>query len=122
MKPAFFALTVLITAFLGGCASVGTKIEQASIEKIEKGKTTKTELIAAFGTPMTASLLGDGRESMMWVYSKAKVKGATFIPVVGAFAGGSETSTQMLQVILNKDKVVEDFTTNNSKMEMRMGS
>ena len=118
-------LTVLAliscVALVGGCASAGTKVEQSAVAQIQKGKTTKTEVIALLGAPMSASLMGDGKEMMMWSYAQTQIKGATLIPIVGIFAGGSNTKMTMFQVILNKDKIVEDYLWNDSNIEAKMG-
>lgn len=114
-------LAVSISSFIG-CASAGTKVEQSSVDNIVKGETTKSEAIALLGSPMSASLTGDGKEILVWSYAQTKMKGATFIPVVGLFAGGSNTNMTTFQVILNSEKVVEDYLWNNSNIESRIGS
>jgi outer membrane protein assembly factor BamE (lipoprotein component of BamABCDE complex) len=118
-------ISVLASAFLavaifgGGCASTshGTKIDTQNVSKIEKGVTTRAEVEQMFGSPMNVSLMGDGRRSMTYHYmeSDTKVKGTSFIPIAGAFMGGSKGKmrTQQLQVILTKDEVVEDYVMND---------
>ena len=106
---------------LAGCASAGNKIDPDAVSKIEKGVTTKAQVIALLGNPMSVSLLGDGREMLFWSYARTRLKGATFVPVVGLFKGGSNTNTNAVQVLLNKDKIVEDFTSNDSTIESKMG-
>jgi outer membrane protein assembly factor BamE (lipoprotein component of BamABCDE complex) len=120
--------TKLLASLLGlallalfGCASAGTKIDQSATAKIQKGVTTKEQVVALLGAPMSDTLMGDGREMMMWSYAQTQVKGATFIPVVGLFAGGSDTKMTMFQVVLNKDKIVEDCLWSNSSFEAKMG-
>lgn len=122
MKSIIIVLTLISCAVLvDGCASAGTKIEQSSVSQIQKGKTTKPEVIALLGAPMSASLMGDGKEMMMWSYAQTQIKGATLIPIVGIFAGGSNTKMTTFQVILNKDKIVEDYLWNDSNIEAKMG-
>lgn len=111
-----FALLTLL-----GCASAGTKVEQSSVDQIHKGTTTKAEVIALLGAPISDTLLPDGREMMVWSYSHAQVKAATFVPVVGLFAGGSDMKMTTFQVILNKDQIVENYLFSNGAIDARMG-
>jgi len=101
--------------------SSGTKVEQSAVSKIIKGKTTKSEVIALLGNPMSASLTGNGKEIDTWSYAHTQVKGSAFVPVVGVFAGGPDMKLQTFQVILNKNKVVEDYLWNESNIESRTG-
>lgn len=121
MKTFLAVLAAALAVLFSGCASSGTKIDPAAVQRIEKGKTTKAKLLAMFGAPLSASLLGDGREVLVWSYAHARVKAATVIPVVGIFAGGADTDTQTLQVILDERKVVQDFTSNTGRIETRTG-
>jgi outer membrane protein assembly factor BamE (lipoprotein component of BamABCDE complex) len=122
MKTRLIASLLGLTLFLlAGCASAGTKIDQSATAKIQKGMTTKEQVIALLGAPMSDALVGDGREMMMWSYAQTQVRGATFIPVIGLFAGGSDTKMTMFQVILNKEKIVDDCLWSNSSIEAKMG-
>ncbi len=114
-------VVAVFAALFQGCASSGTKIDPAAVSQIERGVTTKAQLVAALGNPISASMLGNGRELLVWSYAQTRVKGRTFIPVVGAFAGGADTKMETLQVILDSDKVVEDYLWNNSQIETKTG-
>jgi outer membrane protein assembly factor BamE (lipoprotein component of BamABCDE complex) len=123
-KSILLVLALVVSAALlqTGCASsVGRQIDLSQVTRIEKGKTTKAELLQMFGSPMSVALMGDGKEALIWHYTTSKVKGSTFIPVVGMMSGGADTQMTMLQVILNKEKVVDDFTHNVGNIESRMG-
>ena len=91
------------------------------MDQIHKGTTTKAEVIALLGQPMTDTLLPDGREMMLWSYSHAQVKAATFIPIAGAFVGGSDMKMTTFQVILTQQKVVVNYLWSGSAIEARMG-
>ena len=121
MRTIILVTFIAFAALCGGCASSGTKVEQSALSKIIKGKTTKSEVIALLGNPMSAQLTGNGKEIDTWSYAQAQAKGRSFIPVVGAFVGGSDMKLQTFQVILNKNKVVEDYLWNDSNIELRMG-
>jgi outer membrane protein assembly factor BamE (lipoprotein component of BamABCDE complex) len=121
MKNPIQLVILAVCLALAGCASAGVKVDSNAVAKIQKGVTTKAEVLALLGAPMTDTLAGDGREFMLWSYAHTQMKGATFIPVVGMFAGGSNTKMTTCQVILNKDKVVEDMLLSDGNIEAKMG-
>lgn len=115
-------LSILITAaLLAGCASAGRPIAQQNVSQIKTGVTTETDLVRLFGPPNSKSLSSEGKTLMMWVYSESQVKGTTFIPIVGAFAGGVNSRTQTLQVLIGRNGKVERYVTNDSPIEARSG-
>jgi len=121
MKNPMPVILLVALVALGGCASAGTKVEQSAVDQIHKGSTTKAEVIALLGQPIADTLGFDGREIMVWSYSHAQIKAATFIPIAGAFVGGSDMKMQTFQVILNKDGIVENYLLSNGAIDARMG-
>ncbi|MFA5143735.1 MAG: outer membrane protein assembly factor BamE [Candidatus Omnitrophota bacterium] len=125
MTMAFFVTMAGI--FLAGCATMtyGTKLDQSKVSQIKKGATTRAEVEALFGPPAYVSILNDGRRTMSYNFTETSmaVTPETFIPVVAYFAGGTrgQTKTQMLQIILSKADIVEDyeFTDSTSKTETK---
>jgi len=115
------ASLLLVVTLLAGCASAGTEIDQSATTQIQKGVTTKQQVIALLGAPMGDTLSFDGKEMMFWSYSQTRIKGATFIPVYGLFAGGANMRTTMFQVILGPDKIVQDYLWSDSNIDSRVG-
>jgi hypothetical protein len=67
---------------------------------------------------------GGGRMlSYNYTETKGNVTPVTWIPVVGTLVGGADAKsrTQMLQVSLNKDEVVEDYQFNDNTTNSQMG-
>lgn len=119
MKRLF--MTIFIATFLIGCATIGTRIEQDKIEQIKEGVTTKEEVIALMGQPPIQTLTSDGETIMTYMFTKAKIRATSFIPVVGMFVSGADTEQAMFQIIINKDNVVEKYLFNKSKMPINTG-
>jgi len=111
---------ILCFSFIG-CASYGNKINAGYVDKIEKGKTTEKEIVANLGNPMSVSITPEGHKFLMYMYTYAQTKASSFIPFVGAFTGGADTSTQMLQIWLDKNGIVTNFAFTNSQSEMNTG-
>lgn len=92
-----FSVASIVVA-LAGCMSnltSGNKLDTNSIRTIRTGKTTKADMVRVFGQPPTRMTRDKGTE--IWVYSHTKAKNhtnaATFIPIVGLFAGGGKLTT-----------------------------
>jgi hypothetical protein len=84
---------LLSVAVLAACVSVGTQVEQADVDRFQKGVTTPAEVVAKLGAPQETGHKNNGDTTLSYVYMKGTPKPATFIPVVGLFAGGSDTHT-----------------------------
>jgi outer membrane protein assembly factor BamE (lipoprotein component of BamABCDE complex) len=87
--PRSAALAVAL-AVLTACTTVGTQVEQADVERFQKGVATPTEVVAKLGTPQETGHKDNGDTTLSYVYMKGSPKAATFIPVVGLFAGGAD--------------------------------
>jgi len=121
----------LIAVFISGCAtmtsSYGVKLDRNKVSQIRKGVMTRAEVEALFGPPAYVSLMNDGRRTMFYSFAEASVavNPETYIPIVGLFAKDTsgQTKTQMLQIILSKADIVEDyeFTDSISKTESKSG-
>lgn len=122
MKKASLIVTILIfTISLVGCATVGRKLDPAAVEKIEKGKTTRQEVIELIGSPDQMTRDGDGNVTFSYMYVRATAKAESFIPVVGAFAGGANVQNQMVMVIFGPDSVVKDVISTYGATESGVG-
>ena len=120
-KGLLTSTALLVLLFLVGCASVGNEMNMADMNSIEKGKTTRQELIEMFGAPYSVGLNEDGNPTAIWVYSEARNTPQNFVPVVGLFAGRMETRTQQLVVIFDENDVVKSFTFNESDSPIKTG-
>jgi outer membrane protein assembly factor BamE (lipoprotein component of BamABCDE complex) len=115
-----------LAILLAGCASShtqsGVKLDRANVEKIQKGKTTMTEVESLFGTPFSTSLMGDGRKMALYMFiqsdAQAQVDPAVLIPIVGGFVANTKATgtyrQQTLQIIYASDGVVQDYVFNDN--------
>jgi hypothetical protein len=109
------ALGVAAALILAGCASAGTKVDQATVASFVKGQTTVGEAEAALGEPNGTATKPDGSTVLVYTYSRTSVRAATFIPYVGAFVGGADTKTQTAALRFGSDGTYQDasMTTGN---------
>ncbi|HVR89851.1 MAG TPA: outer membrane protein assembly factor BamE [Novosphingobium sp.] len=78
-----YALLLLATT-IAGCVSMGTNYDPVAVTALTPGM-DKAEVIARLGKPTSSSTMADGRQQLMWIYSRgtalgtAKSRSATLI-------------------------------------------
>lgn len=113
-------LMFLSVSLLFGCASVGRKIDQSAVNKIEKGKSTREDVVRLMGAPDQIAIHGQNT-MMSYHYMRATAKPETFIPIFGAFVGGANVQNQMLMVTVGPDGVVKDIFSTQGSTEASQG-
>ena len=73
-------------------------------------------------SPNQRGINSDGLVTMTWIYSEATAKGATFIPIVGAFAGGANVKTKTLLVCLDTNGKVTDYSYSGGSTQSGAGT
>lgn len=111
----YLFITVLLVS---GCATTKTSTSELSMSKAEqlliKGKTTKTEVIKAFGEPnmVTKNTQMEG-VAECWVYSKFSTEfGGNWasILLLGGFGGKTSMKGLTLMVYFDDKEVVKDYS------------
>lgn len=82
-------IACIICLFLQGCVSVGTKTDQNVVNTFKPGVTTLAEVKAKLGDPNQTTQNADGSTLIQYIYATGHANGASYIPVVGLFAGKS---------------------------------
>jgi hypothetical protein len=67
-------IPAVAAVLLSGCATIGTNYDPAIIDSFEPGM-SKAQIITQLGRPMTVASLPDGRQQLMWVYSRGTMFG-----------------------------------------------
>ena len=122
MKTTRLLALGLIISFFVGCASVGRKLDQASVDRIKKGETTREQVLKLIGSPDQMTRDGNGNVTFSYMYLRATAKPATYIPIVGAFAGGANVQNQMVMVTFGSDGIVKDIISTYGATESGMGA
>ncbi len=118
MKRTFL---VFCLALLIGCATVGNVqiSDPGTVSKIEEGKSSKADVRALVGEPTKVNFDTNKNEIWEYIYTKATAKPASFIPVVGIFAGGADMSGNTLTILFDKNGVVERVGSGKTTGEVR---
>ena len=114
-------LLVFLAVCLAGCYSTGRKIDQAAVDTIKKGETTRAQVINMLGSPEAITRTGSGDTVYIYNYIRSTAKPATFIPYIGPFVGGANIQHQMTSVTFGPDGVVKDFSSTQGSTESGMG-
>ena len=114
-------ISIITIILLTGCASAGIQIDGTRVQDIEKGQTTEQEIKSMFGNPNSSGISSNGELFFVYTFVRSTTNAATFIPVVGLFAGGANTELEMLQIWFDEERKVKEFHFNKSNTETRLG-
>ena len=107
-----FAVLSFLLQSCGG--SYGKKVNEADVLKIEPGKTTKEQVVQYLGQPASKTTTSNGCEIWTYIHGSTKVRPETYIPIVGAFAGGADTASESFIVNFSQDGKVKDYQRTNT--------
>ena len=110
IRAALVAMLALV-----GCAATGVKVSDDQLAGLRKGESTVEQVTAALGPPTTKTRLSNGMTILHYVYAEARVRGATFIPIVGAFAGGSDVRSNVAILRFDSAGKLIDVTSSESQ-------
>lgn len=127
MKAFLLWAVLLLLVFALGCASSGNPriADFNPANQVEYGKTTQAEIRAILGEPNARKYGSDGKETWVYSYAQAQAKPATFIPIVGLFAGGVDGSAKKLifafdeKGVLQKEGSGEGQIQSGSRRQMK---
>lgn len=115
MKIYHIVAALLIGVLTQGCATnIGNvKTEDfGSYLQLEKGKSTKEDVHRIFGQPQDVKYLESGSGSIWeYIYARSTMSGATFVPIVGLFAGGNNVDAKVSTFYFNELGVFSNVET-----------
>ncbi len=112
----------VIALMLGGCVSTGNKVLKTAnsrtvSQKIIRGETTKEQVRAAYGDPISTSFTDSGNEIWKYEWDKTHSKIINFIPLVNLFASGFKGKKKELTVFFNQKGIVKNYAISSSKID-----
>lgn len=115
-------LTLAIAIALTACgATSGARVSQNQSSQFIKGKTTMDQVVASLGKPNTKTTQDNGDVLIQYVYVNTSVRGATFIPIIGLFAGGSDIETEVSGFTFDKNETLKESTRRESSHGASLG-
>lgn len=126
MRKILVILMSVSALIFSGCMSMqsGTKVENEQLQKFVKGKTTYDDVIKALGKPTATQ---ESNKEMIAIYSYSNMSSsqsaASYIPIVGLFAGGPTSQMDTQDVTFTFDrrtKILKDYTKGQSSSQTKM--
>jgi hypothetical protein len=81
------------------------------------GVATYGDVIAKLGKPSSVSVLSNGTRTVAYVGFKTHVKAASFIPIVGLFAGGATGDTSVVSFMFGPDGLLQASSATNADVD-----
>ncbi|SFN90574.1 Outer membrane protein assembly factor BamE, lipoprotein component of the BamABCDE complex [Formivibrio citricus] len=122
MRPLLLGVALVMgSVAMTGCgSSSGVKVEEGDTAFIQKGKTTKAQVLAKLGEPTSRAKDSTGKETLRWDHTQTKVDPKSYIPVAGFFIGGGKSENKSLAVIFDKRGIVQDYEYTGGTVEGRL--
>lgn len=106
------ALCVLMALVVAGCAAPPPAPVPVTADRLagfQKGVTTEAQVVTLLGKPLTTSAGMDGSKILAYASVNTGVRGATFIPIVGLFAGGADMKMNSATFTFGQDGKLLDY-------------
>ncbi|AYH00945.1 hypothetical protein C5E26_08380 [Pectobacterium parmentieri] len=102
-------IIVAFVSLLSGCYSFGNQtlknVTQEDVKaKVVKGKTTKSEVLTAFGEP-DKRIASDDEEKWSYSMHNYRSKPTSYIPLVGVLIGGTDIEEKSILITFKGEKV-----------------
>ena len=119
------AMAAVVAGLLTGCATSGNDSlrdhnETTVSSYITEGETTKSEVVAAFGSPFNTTFTDGGKEIWEYAFSDISADAIAYIPVANWF-GSSASGTQKKLTIMFDDEIVQRYSMTQSDVRTGTG-
>ena len=111
---------IVLLAAVAGCVSTGTQVKDSALTQFQKGVTTEAEVVKALGPPQSTSSM-NGERYVVYAGAHAQAKAASFIPVVGLFAGGASSQSSIVAFRFGADGRLVDWSSTQSNVGSTSG-
>ncbi len=110
-----FSFLFFVAILCAGCSStrMGTDFNSANVSQLKVGKTTEQEVLQLIGQPVQRMHSADGTTILHYMYSPGTIV-TPFSGLDPTFTRRASAGGKSLQVILDANGKVKDFTENNS--------
>lgn len=85
------------------------------------GEATVEQTITLMGPPTMDTSSSDGSRRLTYIFTAASVKAATFVPIVGIFAGGTEVRSDSVTLVFDQAGKLKDVTKTLTATETSNG-
>ncbi len=115
----FFA--AVLSVLVAGCAATGTQVSQSAALQFKEGITSEADIVAKLGAPTGIRVSSGGIRIITYTGGQAQVKGASFIPIIGMFAGGTDYTVTTATYQMGADGLLQKIDYSSSAGSTGMG-
>ena len=115
------SIVAVIACAAVACVSSGTKVTQTQLSDFHVGATTEGQVLAELGPPTTTSTFTDGSKMDIYAHTAAHANAASYVPVVGLFAGGAKGSTQSVTLNFDSQGILRSTSSSNTQVNVNTG-
>lgn len=115
------AVLLLLTGSLAGCATAGKTITSAQVAFITNGVTRQEEITQQLGAPHATQALEQGKQLMIYDFTKADSHWITLMPYIGPMLGSAQIQHQTLALLINDQGLVETHLLTATHTPLQMG-
>jgi hypothetical protein len=113
-------VAVAAALFTASAAPAAPAITDEQLASLKIGATTYSEVVAKFGRAQTVESSSDGSKILTYSVMRTHVKGATFIPIVGLFAGGASSTVVVDRFEFRPDGTLSKMTTSDTAVQCKI--
>lgn len=114
------AIAAIAAFALSGCYTFGTQVSQADASRFKTGVTTESDVVRALGQPQSTARLPDGTRVLTYAWTQAHIKGTSFIPFVGLFAGGVNSEGDEVTLAFGSDGKLSNVSSTHSNTDAHL--
>jgi hypothetical protein len=118
LVAAVFALSTLVAVptYAGH-----RQINADDVAQFKVGVATYDDVTAKFGKPSSVSMMSNGTRMIAYTAVNTHVKAATFVPIVGLFAGGATSQTSVVSFTFGPDGLLQSSSATNADANCSVG-
>ncbi len=113
--------SLALAAALTGCVATGTKVSNEQALEFVRGSTTVRDVVAKLGQPTSRVTLANGESMLLYQYGEVQYRAATFVPIVGLFAGGADVRSNSVSFRFDAEGKLIDHTSAESQQGVGTG-
>jgi len=114
-------MVAALGCIMAGCVSSGTKVTADQQASFQPGTTAETQIIAKLGPPNNVATLADGSKMDSYMHIAASANAATYVPIVGLFAGGAKSTTDTVMFAFDPQGILKSTTSNHGQSNVNTG-
>ena len=119
--------SLALSSMLVACAATAGNDRIADVSQtnlsasVVKGKTTQAQIRQLYGDPIKTSFTDSGNETWEYEFTYMQAKAQNYIPYVNLINSGAEGDKKSIVFLFDKNKVVQNYTLSNSKIDVSRG-